>query len=468
MSTSAAVRERSTPVTYQLGTSAAAGVWLGFSAGRIAVVGVGLLVSILSFTAGVPAQFAVVPLLLCGLLTVARAAGRPLLEWVSPVLGHQFSAATGATGWCAPFPTSPTRRASSGLRLPHEYGRVRLTESADDPTIGLVVDTAARTVTAVFDIAGVDRFPLLEPEDRDMLIGGWGQALAILADTDDTLVRLQLIERARYETPIDAAASDIDDDDALRRTVEALSTRHDSRLAVQWSVPRIDNTTLATMPARCRGVSRSLLTARLVTRPLSAMELGRDIATSFRGLQYRDPSTSTPGPISRRTAWSHVVTDEICHRGFAIVSWPQTAVTADWLAPLLLSAPSGVTRTVAIHLERVTPAAAARTARTARAKAALDQRDRVRLGMTTSAAIDRAESSGVAMDDELAAGFRTHRLSGLVTLSGDTPQALDDAARWLKQAAATARLELRPLHGQHEKALAATAPLCRVRSGGQA
>jgi hypothetical protein len=97
----------------------------------------------------------------------------------------------------------------------------------------------------------------------------------------------------------------------------------------------------------------------------------------------------------------------------------------------------------------------------------LDQRDRVRLGMTTSAAIDRAESTGVSMDEELAAGYRTHRLAGLVTLTAADTDALDAAAPSLRQAAAAARLELRPLHGQHDQALAATAPLCRVRSRGR-
>ena len=109
------------------------------------------------------------------------------------------------------------------------------------------------------------------------------------------------------------------------------------------------------------------------------------------------------------------------------------------------------------------PAAAARVARTRRAKAVLDQSDRARLGMTSSAALAGAEASGVAMDAELAAGYRTHRLAGVVTLTGDTIDALDAAAPALQQAAAVCRLELRPLHGQHEVGLAATLPLCRLR-----
>ncbi|HWA67433.1 MAG TPA: hypothetical protein VG899_13820, partial [Mycobacteriales bacterium] len=113
-------------------------------------------------------------------------------------------------------------------------------------------------------------------------------------------------------------------------------------------------------------------------------------------------------------------------------------------------------------------AAAARVARSRRAKAILDQSDRTRFGMTSSAALEQAEAAGVAMDTELASGYRAHRLSGLVTLSADSSSGLDDAGRVLRQAAAVCRVEIRPLHGQHDLAVAATVPLCRLRTRGSA
>jgi hypothetical protein len=473
MTATTRAQERAEAVGYQLGTGSAAGVWLGLGAGRVGLVGVGLLASILALTVGLPVFVAVLPTLACLTLAAARLAGRPLLDWVSPVARHHGAATTAGLGWQAPFPSAPTVGSPRGerLRLPQEFGRLRLQDCVDDPSIGLLLDAATRAVTVVFDVAGVDRFPLLDPADRDGLIAGWGQALAVLADTDSTLARLQLVERATRATPASEFADDprssTGDGESLSRTVAALATWHDSRLAVQWSLGHLDEAALATVVSRCRTVSHSLLSARLLTRPLSTVELARDLATGLRGRQPTNGSVTTPGPVSRRAGWSHVVTDDVCHRSYAISGWPARAVTADWLSPLLLAAPPGVTRTVAVHLEPVAPAAAARTARTARAKAALDQRDRVRLGMTSSAVLERAESSGVAMDEELAAGYRTHRLTGLVTLTGESTGVLDDAAQVLRQAAAAARLELRPLHGQHDLALAATLPLCRVRSRAQ-
>jgi len=126
-----------------------------------------------------------------------------------------------------------------------------------------------------------------------------------------------------------------------------------------------------------------------------------------------------------------------------------------------------VTRTVSLHLQRVAPNEAQRVARAARARAQLDRADRARLGLTATAAVDRAEAAGVGMDEELAAGFRTHRLAGVVTVSTGDLASLDDATQETRQATASARLELSPLHGQHHLALAATAPLCRLRSRSQ-
>jgi hypothetical protein len=353
------------------------------------------------------------------------------------------------------------------LRLPAEYGRLRVVSCVDDPSIGVVTDSSARTVTVVFDVCGVDRFPLLDAAERDTLIAGWGDALAVLADTDDALVRLQLIERVHPNPASDVPAVSRVDTGEWRAEIAAFATCHDSRLALQWVFPRLHDAALATVAGRCQLAGRSLLSARLVARPLSATEIAADIAFALTGTPCSASSVGAMGPVSRRSQWTQVVTDDRVHRSFAVSGWPTAPVSAAWLSPLVLSAPGGMTRTVSLHLERVAPPAAARLARTRRAKAELDQSDRARFGMTSSAALDAAQASGTAMDAELAAGYRTHRLAGLVTLSADSIDALDDAGRMLRQAAAVCRLELRPLHGQHDTALAATVPLCRLRSRGQ-
>jgi hypothetical protein len=469
-----AVRSETTPACYDIGTSGAGGVWLGLGFGRVAVLGIGLLAAVLSLTADMSPLLAMVPVLVALGVVVARVGGRPLLDWVTPVGARAGSTASGSLRWASRIPCLPAvsraDRSAVRLRLPNEFGRLSVSACPDDPAIGLVADPAERTVTAVFDVCGVDRFPLLDIAEQDALIAGWGDALAILADTDDALGRLQLIERAAAPLLLDPYPDVPVAGKPAEWTpqIAALATGHDTRLAAQWSFPRLDDAAVATMLSRCQLVSRSLLSARLLTRPLTADELGRDLTATLTGTATDPPGHGERiGPVSRRCDWTQVRVDDRVHRSYAVTGWPTSAVGAAWLAPLILSAPAGVTRTVSLHLERVAPAAAARVARTRRAKAVLDQSDRTRLGMTSSAALSGAEASGVAMDAELAAGYRTHRLAGLITLSADTVGALDEAGQVLRQAAAVCRLELRPLHGQHETALAATVPLCRLRHRGQ-
>jgi hypothetical protein len=459
---------RSTEVTYDVGATGSGGVWLGLGAPRVALLGIGLLASILALTAGSPILLAAVPILLSGGLATARCGGRPLLDWAAPLGARTAVTASGAVRWRAPIPTLTGDRTADGpiqVRLPTEFGRLRIDTCPDDPTIGMLTDTSTRTVTVVFDVCGVDRFPLLDAAEQDTLIAGWGDALAVLADTDHTLARLQLIERAHPGSRADRPLDDLEDATASwDREIAALATSHESRLAAQWSFARLDATALSTVVSRCHLLARTLLAARLLTRPLGTGDLGTELLTTLSGQPHHQGRHGVRvGPVSRRTDWTHVTSDDQVHRSYAISSWPTAPVGAAWLAPMLLAAPAGVTRTVALHLERMAPAAAARVARTRRAKAVLDQSDRARLGMTSSAALAGAEASGVAMDAELAAGYRTHRLAGVVTLTGDTIDALDAAAPALQQAAAVCRLELRPLHGQHEVGLAATLPLCRLR-----
>jgi hypothetical protein len=465
-----AVRAESTPVSYDIGTAGTGGVWFGLGAARVAVVGVGLLAGVLALTADASPLLATLPVLLAAALAGARVAGRPLLDWTAPVGTRAGSTASGSVRWTTTVPSLPTARRTDGvtvrLRLPAEFGHLTVSPCPDDPAIGMLTDAATRTVTVVFDVCGLDRLPMLEAADQDTLIAGWGDALGVLADTDAALGRLQLVERAA--PPLLDPYPDrnaVADPDEWTSQIAALATGHDTRLAAQWSFPRLDPAALATILSRCQLVSRTLLSARLLTRPLSVEELAGDLTSALTGSPAN--GRGRIGPVSRRAEWTQVRLDDRVHRSFAVTGWPTSAVGASWLSPLVLCAPAGVTRTVSLHLERVAPATAARVARTRRAKAVLDQSDRARLGMTSSAALSGAEASGVAMDAELAAGYRTHRLAGLVTISADTVAALDDAGQVIRQAAATCRLELRPLHGQHDTALAAAAPLCRLRHRGQ-
>jgi hypothetical protein len=76
-----------------------------------------------------------------------------------------------------------------------------------------------------------------------------------------------------------------------------------------------------------------------------------------------------------------------------------------------------------------------------------------------SAVDDQRAGDAAALEVELAAGFRMLHTRGVVTVHAPDPQRLQQATSSLRTLAATHRLDLRPLHGQHDLGLVATLPL---------
>jgi hypothetical protein len=215
------------------------------------------------------------------------------------------------------------------------------------------------------------------------------------------------------------------------------------------------------VPDALAEVSSRLITAGLAARPLPMPELA-DVLR--RGIDSAAPigTLLRLGPTSVARGWDHVRTDDCWHRSFAVTAWPRLPLTSGWLEPLLLAAPAHAARTVSVHLQPVPAGEAMRRARAARSRARLDAVDRARLGLLDSARVEADAVEAAAAEEELVAGFRLHRMCAVVTVSAATPRLLDDAARAIRTAAETARLELRPLHGQHLAGLGATLPLCRT------
>lgn len=480
MTTATQTREPSTALAYRFGTGAPAGVWLGLGLSRVAILAASLLVSVLLLVGRASLPLALLPLLAGAAVTMLPVAGRPLSSWLRPASGHARSGLAGSTRWTADAPHT-TLSADGGcirparLRLPPECGRWQLLEVTDTAggwPVALLREPRTSAATVVLDVAGPDRFSLLEADGQDRVLAGWGRALISLAQRDRGTARVQLVER------ITAAESDIDDartwalaragdtDDQLTSlvaAVDATTVRRDSMLAVQLG--RLPDPRDAV--GRAREIATQLLTAELVARPV-----GRDELASLLCRQFT-PGSSLPasdgvGPVSRRVGWDHVRTDDCWHRSYAVTAWPGAGVPANWMSGLLLASPPAGVWTTSVHLAPVAPEVATRLARAARAKAELDRADRARLGMAASAAADKAVSDSAGMDAELVAGHATYRLAAVLTCTAGSLEELAESGRCLRDAAAAAGLTVRPLHGQHHLALAATLPLCRLRLGGAA
>jgi hypothetical protein len=454
------------------------GVWLGLRPGQLAALGSGLAGSVLVLHAGGPLPLGLIPLGLSALLALLPIAGRPALDWAAPAARHTAAAAAAADRWRLPTPTIAlgAQRSDRGQRLPAEYGRLRLIDTdVGGEQVGLVAERGARTLTVVLATAGAGRFALLDPDEQARLLAGWGGALAELAGQDRRLRRLQWVERTRPADGESARAwmsahSAAPPDDAERVDYDELVTRaagaavhREVLLAVQVRPQAgIRSTEAATEAASlARHVAGRLFAAELVARPLDGDELGAALAATVRPDAAVDPSTI--GPQSRRVGWDHLRTDEFWHRSYAIAAWPRLPVGPTFLEPLLRAAPAGARRSIAVHLQPVPPAAAMRSARAARTRAQLDRADRSRLGMVDSATADRNAADTVEVEEELTAGYASHRVAGLITCTAEDRQRLDEACRQLRAAAVAAHLELAPLHGQQDQAFVAGLPLCRLR-----
>jgi hypothetical protein len=253
-----------------------------------------------------------------------------------------------------------------------------------------------------------------------------------------------------------------------------ISSQHDEQLSLLEQV---------------REITGRLLSAELLARPLSLAELGGTLRLltepDYPGLSS-DPSSVLASDLGsvlasdlgaaeqawgvrcRRTDWTTVRTGDAWHRSYAVSDWPNLALSADWLTGILASTPTdGTTRTLSMHARPVSPVHAVRQARAAAAKVHLDAADRSRFGLTATPGAaapldDQRASDAAALETELAAGYRMLHTRAVITISAIHPHRLQQATAALRATAATHRLDLRPLHGQHHLGLVATLPLTVV------
>lgn len=428
----------------------------------------------------------------------------------------------------APPPTASLIASSARrvrLRLPAEYGRLTLTavQAGGAEPIGVLHGAGRGTGTVVLELVGTDRFALLDPAAQDSQLARWGSCLSALA-ADPAIARWQWLTHSRTDTHpqlpptahgTSAGPADLSDPGApsgaanprtgsgvpiellkadhaqLVDTAAGQALDHRHLLAITLHGPAIGSVsggaTASGLTDRVRDVAALLLGADLLARPLPPDELGTvlrlltDPALPDRNLP--DP-TGTVGYVpaegcadprswairSRHASWTSCRTDDSWHRSYAVTSWPRLALPADWLAPLLHTPPpAGTARTLAVHAVPVAPQHAARRARAATAKAALDAADRSRLGLTSGGAATAADTLAAAdaadLEAELVAGYRLLQLSAFLTVTALDRGRLAAATDALRTLTVTHRLDLRPLHGQHPHGLVATLPLGLLPGG---
>jgi hypothetical protein len=171
-----------------------------------------------------------------------------------------------------------------------------------------------------------------------------------------------------------------------------------------------------------------------------------------------EPSITWPWPTATEATWDAVRTDGTWHTTYWIAEWPRVEVTPDFLGPLLFSP---VRRTMAVTMEPISPSRAARQVAQARTSDLADGELRRRGGFLVTARHKREREGVEQRDVELTDGHAQYRFSGYVTVTGASKDQLYEARAEIEQAAGQARVDLRLLYGEQDRALTCTLPLGR-------
>ena len=170
-------------------------------------------------------------------------------------------------------------------------------------------------------------------------------------------------------------------------------------------------------------------------------------------------SLANAGPISAESTWTAWHTDGAWHRGLYVADWPRLDVPADWMRDLMLY--NGAVRTVSVFFEPIPRSKSQRSITREAAKIESDAQQRAEKGFRVGAHHRRAARAIEEREEELVAGYGEYFYAGVVCVSATSLDELEAATDEITQIAASIGIELRPLHGRHDQAVAAVLPLAR-------
>jgi hypothetical protein len=483
--------------TYRLAPADRSGVVFGLSAARVATLAVGLVGAVLAFSKGAPAVGIAVAAVCVGLVAV-RADGGPLVETLPSRLGWMGRQATGRHRWWAPLPLADDPETAGWP--PALDGQVLLGIGAAEHRLpgagemGVVWDRRAGTVSATVALFG-GHFGLVDRADQDAAVAQWGAALAGFVRDRSPVVQLRwsewaapapisehlgFLERACHDPASPAAVS-------YKELVEGagrLATRHETLVTVTVAVGRAPRAVRAGRDARAAAIAvlageLRLFIERLTagglrtSPPLSVGELARAVRsrldpTCLAGLDRRSaslgraaglvrPANSTP--LATEAAWTYWRADSSVHRCFYIADWPRLDVPANWMSPLLVW--DQAVRSVTVIAEPVSPRASADAIRRQATRLESDQVHRASQGFRVGAGLRRAAEAVNEREEELVSGYRELTYAGIIAITTPSTELLERSSEDICQKAGEQGLELRPLHGRHDQALAVCLPLGR-------
>ena len=419
--------------------------------------------------------------------------GRALDEWLPLATRWSLRRLSGRNRVISPVPISG--HDSNNLCAPLD-GIVLL--SHDIPgapaSIGVVKDRRRGTYTGVLAVKG-SSFTLADPEEKSQRLTSWAGLLSSLARETGLVGRVQWVERTVPDTS-DRVAEHLRDNVAVpltsplaRSYLEVIddagpsTQEHEVFIALQidaagaaravrsagggdegaCEVLRRELTSLSSGLIGSDVQVEGALTPRLLARALRTA-FDPHAARVLSAIASRDPeregtSTDNAGPMATDVEWARFRTDSAWHTTYWIAEWPRVNVDPDFMAPLLLR--TTCTRTVAVTMQPISPSKAIRSVESARTSVTADEELRQRAGFLTTMRRQREHEALADNERDLTDGHAFYRFAGFVTVTGDTPEGLQEACGEVEEAAARSFLDLRPLYGEQDVAFTYTLPLCR-------
>jgi hypothetical protein len=484
--------------SYRFADSSRPGLLLGLSGRQAIPLIIGVVTMALTLQTTAPALVALVGPVVGVVVAFGRVRGVPLGEVTGPAAGLWWTRRRGRARWVRASLVAGGTRPDGAEVVPNELQGLELLDVPSmwgprPKTLGVVHDRRAGTVTGVVS-AHAEGFGLAGPDDQDVMLSGWGGALAPFARERTPVTRVCWQEWAH---PIGVAAHRqfLDEHDlagragdpgvadyvALIEAQAATTVTHQTLLSVTVDLGRVRRRRSASALEAAVEVlvdELRLFADRLgaagiaVEGPLSSAEVAATVRTRSdptRAAAVATLSSSLAsaagkralewGPMATDRSWSHVRVDGSIHRSYRVATWPMLPVGADWLAPLLGG--SGATRTVTVVFEPVPTSRAARLADREVMSREADAEMKERRGFRVSER-DRKRIEDVRRrETELTQGHPEFRFVGLVDVTATDLDELDDGCAAIEQAAAQSLIDLRPLDARHHLGWVASLPLGR-------
>lgn len=476
--------------SYRFGDSAKPGLLLGLSGAQAVPLVSGTLLLAAGLQVGAPPPASLAGLFAGIAVAFGRVRGVPLAEVLRPGLGLAGRRAARRTRWLKPSLVGD----NTGAALPRPLRGVELLEEAAGG-FGVVVDRADRTVTGVVRVQGAG-FQLASTGDRDAKVNAWGAALSSFARERSAVAQITWQEWAHDAGSDDhdafLASLDLDDRTTDVAAVDYLAlvddqaptaVAHDVLVAVTVDQRRVRpgrdgksrfDRAVDTLREELRLFANRLEVAGLDTStPLPALEVSAAVRTRSDPARARQIGTLQRslaaaarrgalewGPMVVDEAWGHLRVDGAWHRSYRVAGWPQLPVPSDWMHGLLMD--TGGVRTVTVVLEPVPMSRAARAADREVMARESDADLKAQKGFRITAKERKRLADVEARERELAEGHAEFAFVGIVTVTAQSADELDDRCADVEQAAAQCLLDLRPLDARHDLAWVTSLPLGRA------